>query len=720
MNKLLLDLKNCFGIGELKHEFDFTDSNTYLIYAPNGTMKTSFAKTFESISKNNTPEDLVYGRKTTYDVLADENPINPSSILVVNAEDGAFDATNKISSFIASKDLKSRYESVYEEVNNAKSELLKKLKSISKSNDCEGEYVGAFRKTANDNFLEVLKNHVGQLTGESKKISFKYNDVFDNKGNVKKFLSRNQALLNDYIDNYNHIISSSRLFKSTEGNNFGTYQAGEILKSIEDNSYFDAGHTFVLEDGMVIKNFTELEALYNEELEKIFADEKLKKSFEKFDKAIGANGELRLFKKAIEEDKSIVIELKDYEAFKQKTWTSYLSEIKEDATAVTELYESKKVELEQIINEAKKELSLWNKIITKFNSRFYVPFTVSLGNHQDIILKQETANLVFHYQDKNEPVVKQTRENLLKILSKGEQRAYFILQFLFEIESRSVLNQDNLLIFDDIADSFDYKNKYAIIEYIRDLHLSDKFKLIILTHNFDFYRTLSSRLELKEKTLMATKNDQRVIELKPGLYTGAIFKDFISKANEPKIFLSLIGFVRNLIEYSDSSKSDDYQLLTCCLHNNALSKSTTVRNVKEVLSSRISKLKTLSINFNEETSIHEFLFSIADEISHEEDINEVLLENKIVLAMASRVKTELYLLKKLPDTDLHEIRFNQMRALSSLYKTTFPESDNLETIDRVNLMTPENIHVNAFMYEPLIDMSVVHLIDLYNKSKDLN
>ena len=30
-------------------------------------------------------------------------------------------------------------------------------------------------------------------------------------------------------------------------------------------------------------------------------------------------------------------------------------------------------------------------------------------------------------------------------------------------------------------------------------------------------------------------------------------------------------------------------------------------------------------------------------------------------------------------------------------------------------MTPENIHINAFMYEPLIDMSAQHLVDLYQK-----
>lgn len=34
-------------------------------------------------------------------------------------------------------------------------------------------------------------------------------------------------------------------------------------------------------------------------------------------------------------------------------------------------------------------------------------------------------------------------------------------------------------------------------------------------------------------------------------------------------------------------------------------------------------------------------------------------------------------------------------------------------------MTPENIHLNSFMYEPLIDMSVRYLINLYNDCKAL-
>ena len=49
MNKLNIELTNCFGIDSLKHEFDFGKGNTFSIYARNGLMKTSFAKTFQLI-----------------------------------------------------------------------------------------------------------------------------------------------------------------------------------------------------------------------------------------------------------------------------------------------------------------------------------------------------------------------------------------------------------------------------------------------------------------------------------------------------------------------------------------------------------------------------------------------------------------------------------------------------------------------------------------------
>lgn len=62
MDKVKIDLQNCFGIGCFVHEFDFSNSNSVLIYAPNGIMKTSFAKTFDCIAKDdkrNMPKDRI-------------------------------------------------------------------------------------------------------------------------------------------------------------------------------------------------------------------------------------------------------------------------------------------------------------------------------------------------------------------------------------------------------------------------------------------------------------------------------------------------------------------------------------------------------------------------------------------------------------------------------------------------------------------------------------
>jgi ABC-type lipoprotein export system ATPase subunit len=54
------------------------------------------------------------------------------------------------------------------------------------------------------------------------------------------------------------------------------------------------------------------------------------------------------------------------------------------------------------------------------------------------------------------------------------------------------------LIIDDIADSFDYKNKYAIIEYLQEIAEDKNFKMLILTHNFDFFRSIQMRLNIKK------------------------------------------------------------------------------------------------------------------------------------------------------------------------------------------------------------------------------
>ena len=62
---------------------------------------------------------------------------------------------------------------------------------------------------------------------------------------------------------------------------------------------------------------------------------------------------------------------------------------------------------------------------------------------------------------------------------------------------------------------------------------------------------------------------------------------------------------------------------------------------------------------------------------------------------------------------------NQTRALYDIVKQ-FVSKGIIEILDEVNIMTPENIHLNSFMYEPLLDMDIQELLNLYSRVKALN
>ena len=58
MEKLAIALKNCHGIRELDASFTFgANENAVAVYAPNGTMKTSFARTFADLSNGTATTD---------------------------------------------------------------------------------------------------------------------------------------------------------------------------------------------------------------------------------------------------------------------------------------------------------------------------------------------------------------------------------------------------------------------------------------------------------------------------------------------------------------------------------------------------------------------------------------------------------------------------------------------------------------------------------------
>ncbi len=124
---LKLNLQHCYGIGKLEAELEFTHKG-FAIYAPNGVMKTSFARTMMNLSKGESPSDLAFpGRNSTFEVSLNDEPIVSDEIFVVQSYDAKY-SSSEVSTLLANSDLKQRYEDVHRSIGEAKKELDKRLK----------------------------------------------------------------------------------------------------------------------------------------------------------------------------------------------------------------------------------------------------------------------------------------------------------------------------------------------------------------------------------------------------------------------------------------------------------------------------------------------------------------------------------------------------------------------------------------------------------------
>lgn len=715
MVNIHIDLKNCYGIGAMQSDIKFgKGKNACIIYAPNGTMKTSFTNTVLDLIEGKLPQDKIFkDRISSASIKLNGINISKTNCYVFNNQKD--NGNECLSTLLANKQLKKRYDAILQRLTESWSSLRKKLAHDARSTDCEDEILKAFSDTSNSSIFECLLNIYNTYFSSEKKsfhlYTFKYNDIFDKAGKVKKFVEDNTASIEDYFRIYD-VIKNSNLFTDGE-DSFGTYQAMQLMKSVDDDRFFKASHKIVLKGGKQIKNKSALSEVYDSELNRILQDEKLRKAFNKIDKKLQGNAELRTFKETIQSDQLLIPLLLNYENFRREVLLGYLNNNIYEYKEFILQYQKEKVEIQKIIREANKNSAKWIEVLSLFNSRFFVPFQVFLKNQSDMILKEQTATLGFRYSDADDASQEESQAELLTALSLGEKRAFYILQNLFEIETRKTQKQEALIVCDDIADSFDYKNKYAIVEYLADLIANDKFTLLILTHNFDFYRTVASRL--KCRVYFASRSTSRDIKLETGIYNPDIIKNkFISQVSKKRQFIGLIPFVRNLIEYTDGSSSSDYMLLTSYLHQKDDTGSITIENIYDIYKSHLSEIGDKEVTFTEE-KFKDVLFDEATAVL--EDANDVDLANKLILSMAIRLKSEALMKSILTEEQLAEMEVgnNQTGQLLKLLKKYYSEShrDLCLLMDRVVMLTSENIHFNNFMFEPLVDISSLHLKKLY-------
>lgn len=725
--KLGLDLENCYGINKLVQELDFTRidgvDGVCSLYAPNGTLKTSLAKTLKDIEDDRKSKDVIFPERATKRVVTlDGQPVDAGQIMVINSYDESY-SSKPVSTLLVNEALKRDYDEALKEVDDKRALLIKELaKSSGKQNKAIPELICEAFDRPEKEFLDLLAELKLQAAQDySSFAEFKYGDLFNPKVLDLAATESFEQELTGYVETYEKLISESAVLSRS----FNHQKAGTVSKSLSDTGFFDASHSVNLSingQKQEVTSKDRLNEILQEEQNKVFQNPELKEKFSKVDKKLTTK-ETHAFRDFISEHQELLPEYKDVKGFKKKLITGYLQSHQSVWDDLVSTYKSNQEKVKYIIDQAKQQETIWKGVVDIFNKRFSVPFKLRVDNQDDVILNNAAPSIEFDFDDGRGGQQQVKHETLLDTLSQGEKRALYILNVLFEIEAKKNAGAPILIVIDDIADSFDYKNKYAIVEYLRDIAQVTHFYLLILTHNFDFHRIVGGRIigsrnrVARNRRMLATKTSTE-IKLNPEKYQNDVFVAWKRDMHQNEHYmLASIPFVRNLAEYCGYDAH--YLTLTSLLHLKANSQNITVQELQDIYRAVLVDKPALILP-DTTSRVIDKIFQKADVLSsaaHESPE----LESKVIVAMAIRLKAEQFMIAQINDQAfVDSIESNQTRELFDKYVEMLPgHTGIIRLLDQVNLMTPENIHLNSFMYEPILDMSAHRLYTLYNEVKQL-
>lgn len=733
MNKLNIELTNCFGIDSLNHEFDFGKGNTFSIYARNGLMKTSFAKTFQLIQqgKKENISDAIFGEPGSAIVQIDGQDIEKKQVFVVKSYESSYESD--ISSLLIKGDIQTQLKDVFK----VRTKLLKALEKDSGlkiKRTSLGKTVYELEPTIVKDFdfneKDILSNlmELASYEPEIECSDIPYSVIFDDTVLKKIKDTKFQEGIRDFITSSDEIYSS---FEYLEKGNLTLPKLKDLKKSLVKDAFFVKQNKVILSGQDAITNSEALE----QHISNIETKIQQTPAYKAIENLLNDSKGIVL-KDIIETNPEIIefLALDRLQILKKCLWGSY---IRHNSILFEELRD-KYNDFSEAIDALEIDDTPWKKALDIFNQRFTVPFMMNVVNLKGAIIGESVPQVEFSFK-KGDTVKTIDRSKLEKLdtLSQGEKRALYLLNIIFDIEQIKNTGEETLLVIDDIADSFDYKNKYAIIEYLYELAQESNIYMLILTHNFDFYRTVASRLSVNRSNRLIADYSNDVLKLEVEYYQDKPFKNWKNNPKEKDIF-ALLPFVRNLIEYgvdqNISHTGEDFLFLTSLLHEKQDSRGITFGDI-EPLYKHYAGVTQFDASVGTDVVVLSKLYSVCDDIT----TSDTKLENKIVLSIGIRHKAEEYMMQQIHNytgqlswrknkqnyrgSNVEFINFvqnngNQTRELFNGYKQ-FGDAEKIKILNEVNIMTPEHIHVNSFMYEPILDMDIVELHRLYHTIKNL-
>ncbi|BCG47247.1 hypothetical protein GEOBRER4_n2074 [Citrifermentans bremense] len=722
MEKLRVSLENCYGIQSLDYEFDFTwsasKSRAYAIYAPNGLMKTSFSRTFEALGKGDVPKEERYDRFSVHVVEADGCAITKETIYVLKSEIDISSDSPAITNILVNPNKKARYDELLVDLDKLKNKLVGSLQKLSKVKKPDIEQA-IIRDWDDENFPACIGT-IKSTAIDDDLSPYEYATIFDPKAlevlKSEEFISK----ASEFNARYQELFDQAGTMY--QKGVFNPTRAETSFTTLDRQGFFAGGHRVHLRGDKESIDKAALEKKLQEIHAQIDGDEELKK----LRASLAKNAQAQALADLIEGLSTSQVEFlleklqpANQAQFRKDLWSYYIHN-SNDATTYLESYAVSKAEIEQIEADAAQEAPRWKVAVDLFNSRFVdMPFTLSVANQTKAVLGKEKAKLKFTFKDGTDTVEWSRSE--IKTLSQGERRALYLLNFIFEVEARKFSNQETLFIIDDVADSFDYKNKHAIIQYLDDLTKMESFHQIILTHNFDFFRTLANNFVHRNRCLMANRNGSAISLVKAeGIKNYFIGKWKDNVVNDDCILCATIPFTRNLIEYTKGEADSDYLKLTSLLHWKNDTDEITVGDYLDIY----NRLFGSSYNTDDTRPVKTLLIDKSNEICARTTHDGLNLEDKVLLSIAIRLQAEVFLTNELRRIKRNESyccqSMNQFGSLVKEYMSLAPSAPTMRTLEKISITVSSNIHLNSFMYEPILDLTIDHLINLYNEVLGLN
>lgn len=713
MEALQIRLHDCYGIHCMSRRFELSDTRHVAIYAPNGTMKSSLAKTFKDAGEGRDSEEVVCNRTSSRVIEdGDGKAVPPDGILVIDPLKDSQDIHAASLGILANEKLRSRYGAAVAGLVSDKETVIKKLAGPSGlAGKTEDAVLRDFGKGGGfTDFFAVLEQCL-DAPPDADLSDVRYVDVFNEK--VVRALEQEHVKeqLTAYLRKYNELVSQSAYLSAQ----FDHGSADTVNKKLSSTGFFKAGHSVSLSSKAggraEIKDRKAFELLVADEKKRIKAG--LDSDWEKIDKGVFRNSDLHEFRRIVKDNAGLLERLlADPEKLRRDLWLSYFAAIG-PLHDVVGSYRSRQSDIAEIVKQAKAEKARWEEVVREFKGRFFVPFDVKVAEVHQSVLEGKMPTLQFDFDDGVQKTTV-TLDKLQRALSAGEQRALYILNVLFKIKKRIADGKETVVVLDDIVDSFDYANKYAIIQYLKEISTERLFHLVLLTHNFDFFRAVMNRRIVGRKNCYYASKELGNVSLEEAPNIRSMLKGIIEcKAGDPEIdekFVASIPFARNLAEYKDGS--GEYDTLTSLLHWRPETPEISIGDLQETIRAVIPKIRTE----RQDTSraAYDVIMETADRCS---DRTKNSLYGKVALSVAIRVRAERFMRNKLgPDSrrdknpDTHDLI---MDCKSRLPK---PQAD---TLDLVGIMTPGIIHLNAFMYEPIVDIDDTRLRELFKDVRSL-